>query len=555
MDKVSFAILGITDKKSTVVSSASLAPVLGMVLASMEDNAKKELLLGLPPGSLTEELEIEIHQKLGEFSKDHPYDETHKTISAANFVATASSTKDEYLERILPECYQTQTLENGDMNVADATDTFVNEKTKGKIKTLFDGFSEFDRKQVSVVLGNVMEFRGIWETSFSPDKTAPGRFLCADGTRIENVKKMCTTEDFHFANDGEFTAIAKEFRSENGEDLKLVAIAPNETSATAINNLDSGTINHLIGKLDERKTEITLDLPIIEVENSGDTELLEKITHALGTSIKAQDLSRLDPSPSYALRMVQKIKVSVDEQGAHSSIATAATAQSRGGAQDFFNIDCPSYIAIVDSKGNRLLELVIKDGSFLVPDGSPVITAPEGPEDGDLSDDEEHYTFGNTRLTFRKGELVQNVRKNFTEAHRQGKTNKGFPKNDFLPLQNDRLQKDGESSIEDVNTSTLNRLSKNFQDVDDESTLILRGLNLNGEFNISGVELVDDYDLYIIVDTVDTANKVRQKVLKSIGEEEHKQFVQVWKNLKTVKVEVSFKALEALRDTLLSDNK
>ena len=381
MDTVSFAILSITDKKSRVVSSASLAPVLGMVLACMKDNAKKELLLKIPPGSLTEELEIEIHQKLGEFSKDRPYDETGKIISAANFVGTASITTDQYLDRILSECYQTQTLEIDKENVADAADTFVKEKTKGKIKQLFDDLTEYERNQISLVLGNVMEIRGVWREAFPLNSEASCRFLCADGT-MKNVRKMRIKENLHFASNKVFTAIAKDFRSENGEDLKLVAITPNKTSATAINKLDSETINHLISKLDESKAEITLDLPVIEVKQGGDTELLEKITDALGTSITAQDLSRLNPSPTYNLRMVQKIKVSVDEQGADSTIATAAIAASRGG-ENTFNIDCPSYIAIVGSKGNRLLEMVIKDDSFLVPDGSPVITIPEGWKDVD----------------------------------------------------------------------------------------------------------------------------------------------------------------------------
>ncbi|MBO9480636.1 hypothetical protein J7439_04330 [Salinisphaera sp. G21_0] len=500
MNTVSFAILSITDKKSRVVSSASLAPVLGMVLACMKDNAKKESLLNIPPGSLTEELEMEIHQKLGEFSKDRPYDETGKIISAANFVGTASVTTDQYLDRILSECYQTQTLEIDKENVADAADTFVKEKTKGKIKQLFDDLTEFERNQISLVLGNVMEIRGVWMEAFPLNSKASCRFLCADGT-MKNVRKMRIKENLHFAGNKVFTAIAKDFRSENGEDLKLVAITPNRTSATAINKLDSETINHLISKLDESKAEITLDLPKIEVKQGGDTELLEKITDALGTSITARDLSRLNPSPTYNLRMVQKITVSVDEQGADSTIATAATAASRGG-ENTFNVDCPSYIAIVGSKGNRLLEMVIKDDSFLVPDGSPVITIPEGRKDVD-------------------------------------------------PWHDDQSDDD-----DDVNTSTLNRLStpEPFQAVNDVSTLIQHGLNSSGELNISSVKLFDDYVLSITVDTVDTANKVRQKVFELIDEEEHKNFVDVWEILEPVKVKVSFKAWKALRDKLLRDD-
>nr|WP_286196472.1 serpin family protein [Thalassotalea sp. G20_0] len=554
MDTVSFAILSITDKKSRVVSSASLAPVLGMVLACMKDNAKKELLLNIPPGSLTEELEMEIHQKLGEFSKDRPYDETGKIISAANFVGTASVTTDQYLDRILSECYQTQTLEIDKENVADAADTFVKEKTKGKIKQLFDDLTEFERNQISLVLGNVMEIRGVWMEAFPLNSKASCRFLCADGT-MKNVRKMRIKENLHFAGNKVFTAIAKDFRSENGEDLKLVAITPNRTSATAINKLDSETINHLISKLDESKAEITLDLPKIEVKQGSDTELLEKITDALGTSITARDLSRLNPSPTYNLRMVQKITVSVDEQGADSTIATAATAASRGG-ENTFNVDCPSYIAIVGSKGNRLLEMVIKDDSFLVPDGSPVIMPPQDQEDSylsdddDFSDDEEYF---NNRSSFRKDELVQNVRVNSTETHPQAsRINKDFPKSEFSPAKNEQLQKDGKSSIEATIASTLEELSAAPHKAIDVSTLIQHVFNPTGKLDIKGAMAAREIALGIVVNSLNDAIKIKQEILQSIGEK-YEESVKIWQNEKPVKVVVSSVACKTLFENLTSE--
>ncbi|WP_448215501.1 hypothetical protein [Endozoicomonas sp. 2B-B] len=51
IDKVSFGILSSEGKKSTIVSPASLTPVLGMLLACIDDNAKKESILGIPKGT------------------------------------------------------------------------------------------------------------------------------------------------------------------------------------------------------------------------------------------------------------------------------------------------------------------------------------------------------------------------------------------------------------------------------------------------------------------------------------------------------------------------
>ncbi|WP_257296020.1 serpin family protein [Endozoicomonas sp. YOMI1] len=265
------------------------------------------------------------------------------------------------------------------------TESFVNNKTNEKIKTLFDDYSDAGRKQITAVIGNVMEFRGVWKNSFSSTETALGEFQCESGAIINNVKMMCATDRCHVASTIEFEAIAKEFRSVNGEDLKLVAIIPSIRSATAINNLDSETINHLIGNLNEHQMELELKLPKLDVVDSCDSDLLKKISRALGISIEAEDLSRLGQLSRQELNIIQKIKTSIDEKGAQGAIATAAAIVLRECFIEpdeeepipYFHFDCPGYIAIVDSKGNRLLELIIKDGSFLILDGSPKITFAE----------------------------------------------------------------------------------------------------------------------------------------------------------------------------------
>lgn len=65
LDKVSLGILsakGVRDDESKVVSSTSLAPVLGMLLACMDDKARKAAVLGISEEQLTDELETQIHK-------------------------------------------------------------------------------------------------------------------------------------------------------------------------------------------------------------------------------------------------------------------------------------------------------------------------------------------------------------------------------------------------------------------------------------------------------------------------------------------------------------
>ncbi|MGO0305410.1 serpin family protein [Endozoicomonas acroporae] len=406
VDKLSLELLDIKGKESTVFSPVSLYQALGMALLSMADDTMVASVLGIPPGSLTQELKDEIHIKLGECAVRHSYDQIHDpesghSILTTNFIGSTNCCDNEQYEQSLSKYYKTEKLDNNNnsKNLADTIDSFVNDKTEGEIEKVFDDLTESERQQVKAALGSVMKFQVDWEESFSEDDTEQGQFQCADGTFINNVMMMCKTEKLHVATDKNFAAIAKEFRSVNGEDLKLVAIKPRKSSATAINNLNSETINHLIGKLNDRKIEVKLKLPKIDIAGSCDTELLDKINQALGISIQAQDLSRLGISPDDELQIIQKIKASVDEKGARGSIATAAVDFSRSLYTPCFDFNCPGYIAIVDREGNRLLELVIKDGRFLVLDGPPMITAAENCNSynqtffkiDDLSDDEDSY--------------------------------------------------------------------------------------------------------------------------------------------------------------------
>ena len=130
--------------ESMVISPVSIAPVLGMLLAGMEDQADKEKLLGLPSGSLTEELEAQIHRELGAFSRANPF--TNKSA-----VATVNT------EVQIVGCYS---------DIAKTTDEYVSRKTEGRITNAFGDSSETERSNVMLVLGNVLNFQGFWEESF-----------------------------------------------------------------------------------------------------------------------------------------------------------------------------------------------------------------------------------------------------------------------------------------------------------------------------------------------------------------------------------------------------
>ncbi|WP_422410544.1 MULTISPECIES: serpin family protein [unclassified Endozoicomonas] len=536
IDKVSLGILNALDdrdNKSKVVSSTSLAPVLGMLLASMDDKARKASILGISKEELTDEMEIEIHKKLGEFSINHAYAkdpyQIQKALSCANFIGSDSAVINEHLDQILSVCYRTEKLDRPDQDrcLADIAEDFVKEKTHGKINKLFHGHCKTRRELITTVIGNVMEFEGIWERPFSKEKTASGKFICADGSMIENVKMMMSTENVQFFDNGKFGAIGKNFRSVNGEDLKLVAIITPDDSPTGINNLDSDTINHLIDGLNGRKKEMDLMLPRIKIDGSCDTNLLDKISQTFGADvIRSEDLTRLGHPSNCDLEILQKTRVSINEEGAYGQVATAATRTLRGfGTKKppHFHFVSPGYIAIVDGQGNRLVEMLIKDGSFL-----------------------EFYAAGN--------DSAESLKSNDLKSDKSLKPNDLTADSKMTPIENYKNYRkiDEPKKDEKIIEETINSIKYMLPDDEsiDVSKLIYHKFDPKEDFNIKSAKAVKSR-LAIHTGSKDNALDIRERILEWL-DYKHVDFVKVWHGFDGFEVEVSNDAWDALRKKLTS---
>ena len=367
--------------KSVVLSPVSISPVLGMLLAAMDNQTSKEELLGLPPKSLTEELETQIHRELGAFSRAHPFTE-ESAVATVNFLTSLRPITSQAFIDALQSTYDTE-VQIVDSNVAKTTDEYVAHKTAGRITNVFGDATEKERKCVKLALGNVLNFQGFWENSFDKSDTSAGQFYCLDGSIINNVQMMHQRDDLSFSNYAGFETMAKPFDSDDGKPLKLVVIKPRSDSTSSLSNLTSGLINELIDastKADKQAGYLTL--PRIQIEYT-DRKLLNSLASATGRRIRAWDLGNLNLEILDELNSQSTISVSVDEAGASGSVATVVCiARSGYKMPRLFTLDRPGYFAIVDDSGNRLVEALITDGQFLATDGPASITPSSRPSGG-----------------------------------------------------------------------------------------------------------------------------------------------------------------------------
>lgn len=363
--------------KSIVLSPVGIAPVLGMLLAGVEDQARKEGLLSLPPGSLTPELEADIHRELGAFSRAHPFAE-NSAITTVNFLTSLRPAPGQFLIDTLQDAYHTE-VQPVDLfhDIAKATDDYVARKTGGRITNAFGDASTIERGEVVLALGNILNFQGIWEEPFDKKVTCADNFYCADGSIIKNVELMHMTGALRFARHRGFQAVAKSFQSDDGQPLKLVAIHSGDTNTGPLFRLTNRIINNLITmSINADEVQGLIVLPRIQI-NHTDRLLLAKQALATNHTITPQDLSGFHLDTGDILNSHSTINVSLDEVGVKGSVVTLFDTISRSSfSLPQFVFDRPGYIAIVDDSGSRLVEAVINDGQFLVTSGPAKIKPP-----------------------------------------------------------------------------------------------------------------------------------------------------------------------------------
>ena len=376
---------------SAAHSPTSLSSVLGIMLACMRNNAIKEKMLGIPKGTLTPDLEDEIHGILGKFSKNHPCDnivgpnDDNPVVTVNGSVSRFICQNDKYPEILSKHYLAEHLLHREDPSQkcpADTLDDHLKAKTNNRISCLPTGdhlANIVNRYIIDAAICNVMEIKANWETAFSSDRTGERIFQCEDGAIIENVLMMHTTDSLQFVRNSDFKAISKDFKSADGEHLKLVVITPSESSPTKIKDLDRQTISNLMEQLAHSpKQNVDLALPKMEIEVNNN-ELLEVINKALDTNISAKELTSLNVGECSYLEITQKINASVDERGARIKVASAAVSRSRGFSRsrnEDFSVNCPSFVVITNGKEN-LLEATLKCEKFLSTQGDPEISYPD----------------------------------------------------------------------------------------------------------------------------------------------------------------------------------
>ncbi|XP_031616655.1 uncharacterized protein LOC116336730 [Contarinia nasturtii] len=225
---------------------------------------------------------------------------------------------------------------------------FVEEKTNGKIKDLFDVDSLSPDSRV--VLVNAIHFKGDWETKFYETETTKNDFHMSD-TKTVSVDFMNIDSHFNYADLPEFDAKALQLQYEKSN-FSMVFLLPNaRTGLQAMQSKVKDNLVSIVNKMQQRKVEVSIPKFTVEFQ----LNLNDALQNLGMTDIFADnaDLSGLLESkdPVKVSDVVHKAFITVSEGGTEAAAATGVRIVPLSAVLNMptFRADHPFMYYIVDN--------------------------------------------------------------------------------------------------------------------------------------------------------------------------------------------------------------
>lgn len=204
---------------------------------------------------------------------------------------------------------------------------WASEATGGRIGKFLDEGGI--KPPVAFVLTSLIHFKAGWAAGFDPAATTSGDFGLLDGSKVP-VSYMRATRTLRQAALDAVTLVELPFA---GGGHRMILAMPSATGAGALSQLEGGVAGAMPKWLEALK-EAPVDLAIPRFEVTGDLEA-NPVLEALGVrrifSDRDADFSGASADAGLKLDVLrQSARVSIDENGAEASAATAAVVAPKG---------------------------------------------------------------------------------------------------------------------------------------------------------------------------------------------------------------------------------
>lgn len=250
---------------------------------------------------------------------------------------------------------EVQELDFGAPGAKDIINSWVNEKTQGRIEEIIDAISPLD----ILFLINAVYFQGNWTTKFDSGDTYQGSFRLGSGESVTVPTMSAEKMPMRFGTvDG---IQVGELAYGGGAFAMVVAVPQGDQSVDGlVAELDDDRWNQILDGISEG--EFPVRLPKFELEWDG---LLKGALSTMGMGpafVPQADFSRMTPAPdAYISEVRQKTFMKVDEEGTVAAAVTSVTVGTTSLPQGLY-ADRPFLVAIRERISGTILFLgVIRD--------------------------------------------------------------------------------------------------------------------------------------------------------------------------------------------------
>jgi serpin B len=311
----------------------------------------------------------DIHQSMSELKRSLENSGGNAEISVANALWPDISMK------LLPSYVDTVKKYYGAENrqldfktnwrkAENTINKWVNDKTKGEIKSLFerDSLAPAGDLVTALVLTNAIYFKSDWLLPFNEKRTTEEPFYGA--LSEETVKMMSRTDYFDYFGADEFQMIRLPYE---GKKFSMTVILPKEgVDLNALTeNLSLAKYREYSGEM--RRQKISVFFPKFELDMKYElVGVFKKMGLRSVFEPNSDNFSNLGVTdsgyPLYVSRIVHKAKVKVDETGTVAAAATGvavvmATSAGPGREPPVFRADRPFAFFITDDTTGAILFL------------------------------------------------------------------------------------------------------------------------------------------------------------------------------------------------------
>ncbi len=337
------------DRENTAISPFSLYASLGPAFMGSTGTTRSELEHFLGFDGFQQSDILSAYESLFSFDS---FENAEILPANSLWLSRSFSPKEQFLE-LCKKSFLTDVYTP--INI-DAINTWVSDKTAGKISALFDD----SLPACEMIIANALYFRADWRKSFDEAKTSEEDFVSFG--RTLKVNMMHQQERLAFMENEYFSALSLPY-ADDGLSMLILLPSMDYTLPELVAKMSASLFNDIVSSLSFQKVKVSL--PVFKVfGESRLNESLQKSGVSAAFNPAAADFSGIADGPLFVSLVKQKCLVEVAEKGTEASAATAVV-MSRGmfgASEKVFNADRPFLFAVMHKDGT-----VYFLGSVLVP--------------------------------------------------------------------------------------------------------------------------------------------------------------------------------------------